>query len=348
MTTSLIHDHFEQIAASCEKMGSPFTAALSRASISCLDQSTKTGQRILNWPSDPHPDALALRLFGGLQSLAISNAEDDLRLVYPPNQVADTVLVEVVRSAIKQHDDWLCAFISSPPQTNEIARSAALLPGFLAIVAQTGLPLALHEIGSSAGLNLFPDHYLYRYDNQYWGDRSFPSELAPVMRGAVPDLSEQLVVNARRGNDIAPINVNDDKGLGRLRAYIWADQSERKQRLDAAVAVAQKHHFSLTQGDAADFVDEWLNARKPGEVFVLFHSVVWQYLHQVTKDRISEAMHNAGRSTDERSPIAWLCMEGDAEDTSRAVVKLTLWPTGETRALGHADFHLRWLDWFPS
>ncbi len=37
-------------------------------------------------------------------------------------------------------------------QTNEVQRSAVLVPGFLRVAARTGLPLRIREIGSSAGL----------------------------------------------------------------------------------------------------------------------------------------------------------------------------------------------------
>ena len=46
-------------------------------------------------------------------------------------------------------------------QTNEAGRCAVLLP-FLAELPQ---PLALLEVGASAGLCLLPDRYSYRYDD---------------------------------------------------------------------------------------------------------------------------------------------------------------------------------------
>ena len=58
-----------------------------------------------------------------------------------------------------------------------------LLPGFLPIARETGLPLALHEIGSSAGLNLLFDRFHYRYGDVEWGDPASPVRLAPEVRG---------------------------------------------------------------------------------------------------------------------------------------------------------------------
>jgi hypothetical protein len=44
--------------------------------------------------------------------------------------------------------------VDDPVQTNEPARSAGLLGGFLEIARRTGLALRLLEVGASAGLNL--------------------------------------------------------------------------------------------------------------------------------------------------------------------------------------------------
>ncbi len=59
-----------------------------------------------------------------------------------------------------------------------ILRCACLLPAFSAIAQVTGRPLALIEIGPSAGLNLNWDRFRYRYRD---GDGK------PALRRARPD-----------------------------------------------------------------------------------------------------------------------------------------------------------------
>jgi hypothetical protein len=72
-----------------------------------------------------------------------------------------------------QWEQVIAVVMNHRTQTNEPARCATLLP-LLALLPQ---PLALLEVGASAGLCLLPDHYAYDY-----GDRSVPptADIAPA------------------------------------------------------------------------------------------------------------------------------------------------------------------------
>ena len=79
------------------------------------------------------------------------------------------VLARMLPGAIARHDAALGRALDSAPQTNEIARSAMLLPGFLQVARETGLPLDICEIGSSGGLNLLFDRFSYDFDGTQMG-----------------------------------------------------------------------------------------------------------------------------------------------------------------------------------
>jgi hypothetical protein len=335
--------YFEKQAQTCGEMGSPFTAGLLRACLNVLNEMTRTGRRVLNWPGNPYPDALAMRLAGGFHALSLSGMDSGLAAAYPPHTAGD--LEPVLQAALTRHDDWLSAWLDQPPQTNETGRSAVLLPGFLMIARQTGLPLALREIGSSAGLNLFFDRFRYSYGGAEWGDPDYPAILSPRIRGAIPDLSGELKIADRLGSDVSPLNVRDESDRLRLRSYIWADQSERLTRLDAAIDVARREGVTLEKADAADFVERQLASRKAGECLVLFHSVVWQYLPETTKASVETSMQSAGAQSMPDTPLAWLRMEPLTSADPHPSLRLTLWPGGETRTVGLADFHGRWVEW---
>ena len=106
--------------------------------------------------------------------------------------MAARLAVTVARS-----DEHIVAGLGNAPQTNEIARSAMLLPGFLTVAHETGLPLELVEIGASAGLNLLFDRFHYRYGDAEWGQNASPARLVPEDRGHSVALHRPLVVGYR-------------------------------------------------------------------------------------------------------------------------------------------------------
>jgi len=341
-----IRAHFEAQAKACDKLGSAFTARLCRALAEVLDRETETGRRILGWQGDPRDDALALRMCGGLHALVLSGADERLAGIYPPSRIDDdATLLATLAGAIARNDATLFATLANAPQTNEIARSGMLLPGFLAIARETGLPLALHEIGSSAALNLLFDRFRYRYGEAEWGEAGSPLRLAPELRGKLPPLDGNLGVAGRHGCDIAPVDIGKPADRLRLRSYIWADQALRLERLDAVIGLAASVPFTLEQADAAAFVHTRLATRQSGTTFVLFHSIMWQYMPQATRADISAALEAAGNGATANAPIAWLRMEPLATADPYATLSLTLWPGGETRYLARCDYHGRWIEW---
>ena len=65
-------------------------------------------------------------------------------------------------------------------QTNEVGRAAALAPGFLTVAVETGLPLRMLEVGTSAALNLRWDRFRYDDGDTAWGDAESPVRLGAV------------------------------------------------------------------------------------------------------------------------------------------------------------------------
>ncbi len=345
MTEAGVREHFERQAAQAAALGSPFMERLCRVLARDLDGGTETGRRVLGWPRSPGGDALALRLCGGLHGLVLAGTDAALAEAYPPNEADDDALAAAVRGALARHDAELSRWLDGAPQTNEIGRSAMLLPGFLEIARETGLPLDLAEIGASAGLNLLFDRFHFDYAGNGWGDADSPVRLAPELRGAPPPLDGEIRIVRRAGADIAPVDIRDPDSRLRLAAYVWADQTARLRRLEAALGLAAQSGGMAARADAPDFVAQRLAGRLPGTVFVLFHSIMWNYMPKESQARIEALMEEAGRTAAKDAPLAWLRMEGLPPGDDHAWLSLTLWPGGETRRLAACDYHGRWLEW---
>ncbi|WP_089153798.1 DUF2332 domain-containing protein [Micromonospora sp. NBS 11-29] len=160
-------------------------------------------------------------------------------------------------------------------QTNEAGRCAVLLP----VLAALPQPLALLEVGASAGLCLYPDRYAYRYGDQRVGDGE--PVLDCTLTGAAPPARRPEVV-WRAGLDVHPLDVTDPADLAWLDALIWPEHQHRRDRLRAAAAVAVTDPPVLVRGDLVDDLPA-LAARAPaGATLVVFHSSV---LYQVPPAR---------------------------------------------------------------
>jgi hypothetical protein len=123
---------FAKQAAICTAAGAPFTGRVCGLICERLDRSGLIGRRVLDWPGNPshEGDALPLRLAGGLHDLARSGVDAELTAIYPPNGAPDDDQVwAVLPQALVDHADAVDPWLDGPPQTNEVGRSAGLMPG---------------------------------------------------------------------------------------------------------------------------------------------------------------------------------------------------------------------------
>ena len=335
---------FRDQANYCRQLGSPFTGTLLDLAAERLAAGAAWAAPVLAWHGDARADALALRLAGALHR-AVLDGDPLLAACYAARQIT----AEDLDAALTRHGMLLAQYLQSPPQTNDPQRSAVLLGGFLQIAQHCpGLALQTCEIGASAGLNLSWDAYAYDYAGWQHGDTATaPLTLHSRWGGNRPADSGPQVI-ARAGCDVAPLDAAKAADRQRLLSYIWADQPERLQRVLRALDHAETAGIRVTQAHAADFVAQQLENRRRDAVFVLYHSIVWQYVAAAEQQRIAALMQQAGKQVTATAPLAWLRFEpGLAKDG--ADLTLTLWtgemPGGATERLGAGDYHGRWVRW---
>jgi len=340
-----IANAFEFQAKACRDLASPFTAAVCEALAQGLDEKSAFGRRISCWGARARADALALRAAGALHFLARSGEAPRLAAAYPPNAFDEAALAGEIARAIDSHDDFLAGFLDRPPQTNEAGRSSVILGGALIVAGATGLPLETFEIGASAGLNLHFDRYAYDLRVGAFGEPSAGLRLSCDWRGEAPSFETTLRIVARAGCDVDPLDPGEAEHRARLLAYVWPDQMERLSRMEKALALAAAWSERVERADAGDWLAARLSAPPARSVArFVYHTVVWQYLPLETKRRAMAALEAAGAAATHETPLARLQMEADG-DTRSAALTLTLWPGGESFALGRADFHGRWIEW---
>ncbi len=164
-------------------------------------------------------------------------------------------------------------------QTNETSRAVVWMwPA--ALLGWGSLPFTLFDLGCSAGLNLVADHLPSLWIDEGGSPLPVPGPLSQVIR---------------RGVDLAPLRVSIPQDADWLRACVWAGETPRSHRLEAALSA----FLSLERAGAGPLIETGSVRNIPsrlqalttrGERTLAFHSVMVQYLSPADRARMDEGM----------------------------------------------------------
>ena len=186
-------------------------------------------------------------------------------------------------------DDVVAECARRSLQTNEPLRCAALLPALSDI---TG-PIALLEIGASAGLCLYPDRYSYRYRGGRDLDPADGVSTVVLESAALGDPPLRMPdVVWRAGIDLAPLDATDADDRRFLLSLVWPGETGRAERIAAALDIAAADPALLVPGDATDpSALRNLAARAPaGATLVLTTPGVLPHIPRAGRQRLFETI----------------------------------------------------------
>jgi len=338
---------FRRQVGACRAAGSEFTAQIFERCADDLEAGGPVARLVADFDGNPLLDALPQRVLGAVQALVLTGEAPELAALHPAvggtprfPEAADAFVAVVERELERLRPE-----LAHQVQTNEVRRAAGLLGGFLEVARETGLPLRVLEIGSSAGLLLFFDRYRYELGPHRWGDPRAALHLRSAWTGPPPALDAPLRVATRQGCDLHPIDASDPIQLRRIQSYYWANQLDR-QRLLVQAAAALEGPAPVECIRAGDFVARELAERRAGVASVLFHSSMWWYVPRAEQQRIHSAVLEAGERADPSAPLAWL--RAEPPDLHCAELRLTSWPGGEDRLLARVAHHGEWVEWLAA
>jgi hypothetical protein len=304
----------------------------------------------------PEQQRLPVLLFACVHWLLL-NEPDQLLARYYPNLTDDVDTTDpypAFRQFCAEHAERLADLLGTrSTQTNEVGRCATILP-LLGLVADKVGPLALVDVGSSAGLTLLFDHYECRYEPGGTVGAPSPVVLQCGTRGDVPVPERYPTVAARIGLDRSPIDLTDPEASRWLQACVWPDQPDRFHRLHAAIELAQTETPTVRAGDAVEDLAETIAVVAGQGHPVVLNTWVLNYLSDEQRLAYVAELDRLGASSD----LSWIFAEmptlvsglpvpDDPDRAFRTVVTLVKWRQG-ARSVDHlADAHPHgsWINW---
>ena len=202
------------------------------------------------------------------------------------DRAPDAQLPAVFESFVAEHRERIEFLLATrETQTNEVLRSAQIRPALGWARACTRRPLALIEVGTSAGLLLHADRYEYSYafaDGSRLRGGSGSADGVPrldcrVLGAATekslrPFVTGDLPVASRVGLDLNPLDPADPDDRAWLRALVWPEHVERRERLDAALAHAARRPVRLRKGDALRILPDAVDGVPQNSIACVFVS----------------------------------------------------------------------------
>jgi hypothetical protein len=190
---------------------------------------------------------------------------------------------------LRDHADAVRAvMLTRSTQTNEPSRCATLLP----VLARLPQPLALIEVGASAGLCLLPDRYGYDYgSHRIAGEPVFPCRASCD----TPLPPHHPSIAWRRGIDLHPVDVGDPEQCAWLETLVWPEQTDRLAGLRAAINVARRDPPTVVRGDLLADLAAVARAVPANATLVMFHSAVLAYVADASeRERFARTVREIG------------------------------------------------------
>jgi hypothetical protein len=277
-------------------------------------------------------DLLAL-----LHRLPIGKRQPNLLFAAARHVVGDIPDLGALRAlATSRADELAAVMLERRTQTNEPGRCATLLPA----MAMFRGPLAIIEVGASAGLCLNISQYSYDYGMRRiaGADPEAPTMHCSVL-GGTPKLAMPDVTWAA-GIDLNPLDPAKPADRSWLECLVWPDQPERAARLSAALDTAVRFPVPVYPGDLIEQLPGVLEQAPPDATPLVFHSAVLGYVDGAVRAQFADLMHALD--------VIWVANEApgivvNADPPTYDTTPFVLTVNGERVAYTHP--HGDWIDW---
>ena len=249
-------------------------------------------------------------------------------------------LARAFRDFCSQHSEDIRGLVQTRRvQTNEIRRCSYLMPAF-GVVANENLdrPLALVDVGASAGLNLLWDSYRYCYsDGSSYGSADSGVLVDAETRTPMPRIPARFPqVSFRVGIDLSPVDLSDDEEFRWMMALVWPDHTDRAELLAAARSVWLETPPEIVAGDAVGVLPDVLTRVPDDAILCVFHCHTLNQFPVEARSAFREVLMRES----ERRTVYHVPSEGERMSVDRIEKRQT-----STILSARRNAHGRWIEW---
>lgn len=295
-------------------------------------------------------NALPNLFFAAVHLLLLKGEHHQLAAFYPSLNNASRhydYVYPYFRSFVLEHENEISEIITTHSvQTNEVGRCAILVPAFELVARQAkNRPLALIEIGSSAGLTLLWDRYHYQYGaNLQCGDQNSPVQVECLLRGEKrPPITNTLPkIASRLGIDLNPIDLNDSENVQWLRALVWPEHQKRARQLEQAIRIARHDPPLIVSGDALELLPSVIDGIPNNVPLCVYQSFTLSLAEGEPRERLKSLL---GKASESRS-LFHISLEWAKNSEAPLLTLSSLIGRENTeRILARGQAHGEWLEW---
>ena len=290
--------------------------------------------------SQPKPNLF----FASVQYLALQGDSWMRQVFEAPGHISyDESFDRLVKFCGQHEEELIHLFHTKLVQTNEVQRANFLYPLFADIAYESGKPLTLIEIGTSAGLLLNVDQYRYELQQEEpltFGHEESPLTLRAKNFGEPLTLKVPPTIHARFGIDLNVIDLRDALQYAWLQSLIWPEETDRKELLAQAKAVHETCEKQLFTGDFRELLPRILeNPPLAESQIVIFHTHVANQFPRELKDDLLHLLNELSTA----QPIYHIY--NNMFDGHLHVDYIASGVTKEKKVLHNTDSHGRHFHW---
>ena len=341
----------EEMAARFETFAQEEAGAAGMAAMSptyqALSMAVASDRRLLKIARECQVGQPIPNLFlASVKRLLYSNSGDELAKHYiragQGERASDNLVEEFTRFCLENEERVTELVRTRRVQVNAEGRCGYLMPAFgLASADAGGLPLALVDVGSSAGIHLLWDKFRYIYsDGSEFGPEDSDVKIYCETAGQMPDIPAELPeVRFKVGLDMSPIDMMAEEEFLWIMALIWPEHMDRSQTMWETMLLWMADPPPVKHGNALDTLPEVLKEAPMDTALCVFHCHV---LNQFSVDDRA-AFYEILRAESFKRPVYYIPSEGESLLVTRIV-------DGESASLAFAkrQAHGRWVEWLDA